>query len=89
MTDETPMFICDWCGKEFPADARTMVESGISAQHLEPDWEELPSYEEATPELIFALTKELEITEAQAKTLLETGHVGTGASCVCIECQGD
>ncbi len=94
------MFTCDWCGKEFPADPRTMMESGFSAE-FEPEdnaaesWkgeapERIPArikYEDAPPEIITQMKNEMGLNDEQVKELLETGGVTSGASCVCIECQ--
>jgi hypothetical protein len=101
MSEPIPMFTCDWCGKEFPADPDTMTESGFSAVHAddedpaeawkgEPDHEHEPltmKFEDAPAEMIEHMKSQMGLSDAECKELIETGHVEAGASCVCIECQ--
>ncbi len=94
------MFTCDWCGKEFPADPRTMVESGFSmfeegdadpADAWKGEPQEKPvqgvSFDALTPEQRQEMKESMQLDDAELRRLLETGSVENSVSCVCIECQ--
>ena len=97
---ETPDFTCDWCGKVFPADPRTMVESGFSAGHEAehdpadnwkggtPQFEKLSlEITEISPDTLESMKREMGLNDDELAELLRTGSVKNGASCVCLECQ--
>jgi hypothetical protein len=92
MSEETMK--CDWCNKEFPADARACVESWISAYHPPQDGEEWKGEESTnvTPEEIpkedwERMKQEMELNDDQLKELLTTGTVSGLGAIVCVECQ--
>lgn len=94
MSDEIEMMKCDWCGKEFPADARCCMEGGIHAYHTPQDGEEWkgeepielpPGHFEATD--MEAIKKEYGLNEEQLNQLLTTGSVEGLGTIVCMECQ--
>jgi hypothetical protein len=85
---------CDWCSKEFPADARACVESGISAYHPPQDGDEWKGDEvtNVQPEEIpkedwERMKQEMELDDDQLKELLTTGTVSGLGSIVCLDCQ--
>ena len=94
-------FTCDWCGKEFPADARTMVETGLAlaVDGVEPDeaWKgedvkrrtTIEDYNDLTPDERQMLMDDMELTEEELKNLFEKGEALNGVSCVCIQCQDE
>jgi hypothetical protein len=88
--------MCDWCGKEFPADARACVEAGFDAAHLPEDmkgeeWkgEHAVSVdpESIPPEKREEMKKAMGLNDEQLEELLTTGEVGGLGAIVCIECQ--
>lgn len=99
---ETPplKWTCDWCGCEFDPDPDSMVESGISAIHPEPDpseeWKDTkaptcdtPDLATASPETLEEIRQELGLTPEQLQELIATGHTNTGYSCLCPTCLED
>jgi len=77
---------CDWCGREFPADARACVEVGFNAcgvdgyaLSIDPgsvsqeDKDEIKGY--------------LQLDDAQVDQLLSTGSVDGLGGIICAECQ--
>lgn len=70
-------FTCDDCGKEFPANPETMVETGIA---VEPGHSLEPQDREGVKD-------EMDLTDAQLDELMTRGFITTGAACICIECQ--
>lgn len=94
MTDEPTLFTCDWCGKQFPPDSNTMVESGFTVERvIDPadKWKgDTPiTIDDIPEEVLEDMRKTMGMSENQIKELLEKGDIGNLASCVCIECQGD
>lgn len=94
MSDQKEMMKCDWCGKEFPADARACVEAGIDAYHPPEDGEEWKGEEklalkpeEFSQEQRDHLKAEMQLDDAQLDELLRTGKVEGLGSIVCMECQ--
>lgn len=92
--DDIVMMTCDWCGKEFPADARACVESGFSAYHPPEDGEEWKGEEavalqpgEFALQDREAMKREMCLTDEQLDELLSTGTVDSGGAIVCLECQ--
>lgn len=90
---ETPMMKCDWCNREFPADARACVEGGISSLHEIPEGDEWKgeSYQDHAPELSTqdreSVKAEFGLDDAQLEELLTTGSVSGIGVIVCLECQ--
>lgn len=87
---------CDWCGKEFPADARACVEGGWHAQWEREEGEEWKNPEpptltpeNITPEMRETMKREMGLTDKELDTLLTTGHVEGLGAIVCLDCQGD
>lgn len=94
---------CDWCGKEFPADARACVEGGIDlnmmlgagdAEELvgvrgdTGEWKGLGLDPDDIPEEHAArIMGELGLDRAQFETLIRTGTVAGLGSIVCLDCQ--
>jgi hypothetical protein len=95
MNEETPMMTCDWCGKEFPADARACVEAGISGGPEVDEGEEwkegaMPlSSEDLSPLQRVWMKTELGLDDAQLDTLLRTGKLEGLGAIVCVQCQDD
>lgn len=94
MNQEIEMMKCDWCGKEFPADARACVEAGIDAYHPPEDGEEWKGEEqvalkpeEFSQEQRDHLKAEMQLDDAQLDELLATGKVEGLGAIVCLECQ--
>ena len=96
MSDEIEMMKCDWCGKEFPADARACVEAGFDAAYVEDDgesWkgddrEPLPAgHIEVGDGDRERLKSEMQITDAELDQLLATGKLEGLGAIVCLECQ--
>lgn len=96
MSDDISIMTCDWCGKEFPADARACVEGGIEGFPLPEivegeEWKE----REWTPVDPASLTKqqleqiktEMGLDDAQLEELLHTGSVKGIGGIICLECQ--
>lgn len=85
-------FTCSVCGKEFPADPDTMVESGYIPLRLE-EGEGSKEVAGLTEEDIKNLTPEdlihWGITPEQHAAMLKGELVPTGASCICKECQDE
>lgn len=96
MSDEIEMMKCDWCGKEFPADARACVEAGYEAVHVEDDgeaWkgddrEPLPlgHIEEGDGDRE-RLKSEMGLTDSELDELLTAGKIRGLGAIVCLECQ--
>lgn len=91
-----PMMTCDWCGKEFPADARACVEGGVAAVvPAEPgeEWKgETPvtlDPGELTADQRAALKRELGLEDADLDRLLTTGEVDGVGVIVCLPCQAE
>ena len=85
---------CDWCAKEFPADARACVEAGIDAYHPPEDGEEWKGEEpltlkpdEFSPEQRESMKAQMGLDDAQLDDLLRTGSVEGLGAIVCMECQ--
>lgn len=98
MSDQPELMKCDWCGKEFPADARACVEAGFDAVHDPEDlegeeWkgEHAPSLEPGnfTPAQREQMKEQMGLDEAQLDELLRTGKVQGLGAIVCLECQDD
>ena len=91
MTPEVAMMTCDWCGKQFPADANACVEAGITAYHPGDEWkgpEPLEvGVEDFGPEEVERMKSEMEVDDKELRELLATGKVDGLASIVCLECQ--
>lgn len=95
MSEEIPIMKCDWCGKEFPADARACVETGFDAVYQpEPgeEWKEpetamLPPGHQLTPEQRDRLKAEMGLDDTQLDQLLTTGSIAGLGGIVCVECQ--
>lgn len=90
------MMICDWCGKEFPADPRACVESGIDAvEELEEgdEWkgETLRTVDpdEVSEEEKTELRVAMGLSDTELKELLEKGTVAGLGAIVCLECQDE
>ncbi len=81
---------CDWCGKEFPDDARACVEAGIGIDN-EPEpgeeWKATPVIPQISPEQREQLKKEMELDDAQFDELLANGKIEGLGAIVCLECQ--
>lgn len=96
MSDEIAMMKCDWCGKEFSADARACVEAGIEAVHdpEEDAGEEWRSADHA-PALQGHLSasdrermkSEMGLDDRELDELLRTGKIEGLGAIVCLECQ--
>jgi hypothetical protein len=84
------LMTCEWCGKDFPADARACVEGGIDAYHPPEDGEEWKGYEPVTlkPEdfslrELEGIKDQLGINDTQLEELLRTGKVEELGGIVC------
>ncbi len=66
---------CDWCGNEFPTDARACVEAGIEVC--------------AVPEnsLNNAEAVDVEVSESESEELEATGECAGMGAIVCLRCQ--
>ena len=87
-------FTCQICGKDFPADPDTMVESGMSGVCTNPDCdchEDIPEDEILTADQLATMSdyalSEIGLTPTQRDELLATGEVTTGGMCICKPCQ--
>lgn len=85
---------CDWCGKEFPADARACTEVGFSVEHEPEEGEEWKGRCEVTPEAFTPeqrqqMKRQMDLDDAQLEQLLTTGRVDGLGGIVCLECQDD
>ena len=87
---------CDWCGKEFPADARACVEAGFDAAYVEDDGEAWkgedreplpPGHIEAGDGDRKRLKAEMGLNDAELDELLSTGKIEGLGAIVCLECQ--
>lgn len=92
MTEHPEMMKCDWCGKEFPADARACVEIGIDAIEQPMEGEDWKGPEVVVlgslPADVRERTKaDLGIGDADLDRLLTTGSVEGLGGIVCLECQ--
>lgn len=96
MSDEIEMMKCDWCGKEFPADARACVEAGFDAAWIEDDGEAWkgedreplpPGHIEAGDGDRERLKAEMGLNDAELDELLATGKIEGLGAIVCLECQ--
>jgi hypothetical protein len=94
MNESITKMTCDWCGKEFSADARACVDAGVVAFHPNEDgedWKELESISADAVDLSDSekdtIMRELEINESQLTELLSTGKIEGLGGIVCIECQ--
>jgi hypothetical protein len=94
MSEKIEMMKCDWCGKEFPADARACVEAGIDAYHPPEDGEEWKGEEavalapdQFSQEQREHMKAEMQITDEQLEELLTTGKIEGLGAIVCLECQ--
>jgi len=91
------MMKCDWCGKEFPADARACVETGFHAVYeQEPgeEWKEaetavLPAGHEFAPAHRERLKAEMGLEDGELDQLLTTGKVEGLGGIVCLQCQDE
>lgn len=88
------MMICDCCGKEFPADARACLESGVESSFVPDQGEEwrgdtAPTLtpDQLTSEQSEQIKAEMGLDDAQLEELLRTGRVEGLGSIVCLECQ--
>lgn len=87
---EIPMMKCDWCGKEFPADARACQESGLEAEFdTSEDWKNDEEGWTPTPEEWEKMKADLGLDDDQLHTLLSTGKLDGLGSIVCLQCQDD
>ena len=73
---------CDWCGKEFPANADACVEAGVDVAEGE-QWR----VEGLTPEQIAHVKVENGLDDKELAELLETGSVRGLGAIICLECQ--
>lgn len=87
-------FTCDFCGKNFPADARACVESGIGffpVLEEGEEWKETQpvalSRDLFNPALLEQIKHDLQINDTQLNQLFETGSLEGLGSIICIECQ--
>lgn len=94
MTEPLEMMTCDWCGKEFPADARACVEAGVETFTEPEEGEEWKGdqpvtigLDELTPAQREHFKSFLGLNDAQLQQLLETGAMDDLGSIVCLECQ--
>lgn len=95
MSDEIEMMKCDWCGKEFPADARACVETGFDAVYQpeegeewkEPETATLPDGHTLTPEHRERLKAEMELNDEQLDQLLTTWSINGLGGIICVDCQ--
>ena len=92
--NEQETMTCDWCGKNFPADARACVEAGIDAAHPPEEGEEWKGEdplrltpEEFSKEQLDQLKADMQLNDAQLDQLLRTGRVEGLGAIVCLECQ--
>ena len=88
------LMTCEWCGKDFPADARACVEGQIDAYHPPEDGEEWKGDEpialkpeDFSPDELDDLMDQLGINEAQLEELLRTGKVDELGGIICLSCQ--
>jgi len=91
---EIESMTCDWCGKQFPADASACVEAGMSANHPPEDGDEWKGEdvvalkpEEFAPDQWEEMKVQTGLDDDQLKELLETGKVEGLGSIVCLDCQ--
>lgn len=97
MTHEHETMTCDWCGKEFPADARACVEAGFTAEYIEEypaeGWKDEPESEPGFIEFGDGdrerLKAEMGLTDAELDELLQTGEIEGLGAIVCLECQDE
>lgn len=94
MIDDICMMTCDWCGKEFPADARACVEAGIQAFDLYQDGDEWKGDDAISidpktlsQDQIEFLKQSMGLDDAQLHELLTTGKIESLGAIVCLECQ--
>lgn len=94
MSEQSEMMVCDWCGKEFPADARACVEGGIEAVYEPEEGEEWRGEQpialdpvEFTPEQLAGIKKAMEINDQELNQLIRTGKIDGMGAIVCLECQ--
>ena len=98
MSNENEIMKCDWCGKEFPADARACVEAGFDAAYMDDEGEAwkgdtsqplIPSHVEMGDGDKERLKAEMGLNDVELDELLSTGKVDGLGAIVCLECQGD
>lgn len=86
---------CDICGKEFPADTRACLDTGIIVEQVPDDGEdwkgEFIPIDPATfcPEERARIMAEMEIEDGEFDELLLTGKIGGLGAIICLECQED
>lgn len=90
------MMKCDWCGKEFPADARACVETGFDAVWQPDEGEEWKGEQPvALPPGHFAhgtrekMKEQMGLDDKQLDQLLTTGKIHDLGGIVCLECQDE
>lgn len=96
MSNEIEMMKCDWCGKEFPADARACIEAGIEAAWVEDDKEPwkgddpepgIPSHVEVGEQDRESMKAAMGLSDTELDELLTTGKIGGLGAIVCLACQ--
>lgn len=83
---------CDWCGKEFPADARACVDVGFDAE-----WGDTEAWKDEPPpgHIVVGdgererLKSEMGLDDKQLDELLLTGTIKGLGAIICIECQDE
>lgn len=87
---------CDWCGKEFPADARACVEGNIDAYHPPETGEEWKGEEPISiPPGHFghsdreSMKVQMGLDDRQLDQLLSTGQVTGLGMIICLQCQDE
>lgn len=99
MSAKVEMMKCDWCGKEFPADARACVEAGYDFVEVEEDIDTGEEWKTGEPAPIppnymayinanrDRLKQDLNLTDAELDTLVSTGEIDGLGAIICLECQ--
>jgi hypothetical protein len=89
-----PTMTCDWCGKDFPADARACVEAGVHAYYGPEEGEEWKGNEPsaAHPDMLSQdqrdfLKAQHGLNDDELHELLTTGNVSGLGAIICVECQ--
>jgi len=94
MTNEIEMMKCDWCSKDFPADPRACVESGIALFQEPEDGDEWKGEQpitlhpsQMTDDQKNSLKAETGMSDVELDRLLTTGNIDGLGSIICLQCQ--
>lgn len=89
MSDEIETMTCDWCGKEFPSDARACVVTELDLVFVTESGNLVPAQIDMDEDALKLLREEMDIDDEDFRLLMETGRVEGVGSIICLECQDE